>query len=125
MTTVAEAIAAIVDRPKPAPKYATRAKKFRASFAWRRLRYRILSENAKHNGGAARCELCGRSRADGVILHVDHIVPLSKDWSRRLDPSNMQVLCADDNGGKSNRDDFDFRPADAQASKTQHAKEIA
>lgn len=35
-------------------------------------------------------------------LHVDHIVPLSVDWSRRLDLLNLQVLCADCNQGKRN-----------------------
>jgi hypothetical protein len=73
------------------------------SDAWRRLRYTVLREQ---NGC---CQLCGRSRKDGVILHVDHIVPLSKDWSKRLDPTNLQVLCADCNLGKSNTDEIDWR----------------
>lgn len=70
---------------------------------WRRLRYRVLREQ---NG---RCQLCGKSQKDGVILHVDHIVPLSIDWSKRLDINNLQVLCSDCNLGKSNTDTIDWR----------------
>jgi 5-methylcytosine-specific restriction endonuclease McrA len=47
------------------------------------------------------CKLCGR-RPPEVALHVDHIIPLTVDWSRRMDPNNLQVLCADCNIGKSN-----------------------
>jgi len=47
------------------------------------------------------CKLCGM-RPPEVVLHVDHIVPLTVDWSRRMDPNNLQVLCADCNVGKSN-----------------------
>jgi 5-methylcytosine-specific restriction endonuclease McrA len=114
MTTVAEAIAAIVDRPKPEPRYATKAKRFRASAAWRAARYKALAANARRNGGIARCELCGRSRADGAVMHVDHIEPLSKNWARRLDPTNHQICCADCNMGKGNKDSTDFRPTEVQ-----------
>ena len=63
MTTVAEALAAIVDkaarrRNRPV-KHRDRAQRFYRSFAWRRLRYVVLAENAERNGGIARCELCG------------------------------------------------------------------
>ena len=34
------------------------------------------------------CVLCG-SKAK----HVDHIVPIKVDWSRRLDPANLRPLC--------------------------------
>lgn len=70
---------------------------------WRRLRYAVLR---KQNG---RCQLCGKSRRDGAVLHVDHIVPLSVDWSKRLDINNLQVLCSDCNLGKSNTDTIDWR----------------
>ena len=78
--------------------YAELAKEFYLSQEWKELRYSVLKEQ----GG--KCQLCGRSRKDGVVLHVDHIIPLSKDWSKRLDKDNLQVLCEDCNLGKSNKD---------------------
>lgn len=113
MPSVAEFAAAIerarVEREK---REATRAGKrnFYASAAWRQLRYRVLADNARRNGGVARCELCGATAAPGAPLNVDHITPLSRDWSRRLDATNLQVLCGPCNHGKLNRDSTDFRP---------------
>lgn len=74
------------------------SKDFYKSLSWRQLRYDVLKES---NG---RCCLCGRSAKDGVVLHVDHIIPLSVDWEKRLDKNNLQVLCEDCNMGKMNRD---------------------
>lgn len=85
------------------PDYSFIKKKFYASPEWRSLRYEVLKEQG------ARCCLCGRTAKDGVVLHVDHIIPLSKDWSRRLDKDNLQVLCEDCNLGKSNKDCIDWR----------------
>jgi 5-methylcytosine-specific restriction endonuclease McrA len=65
------------------------------------LRYQVLSRD----GG--RCVLCGRSQADGVKLHVDHILPRSQGGTATLD--NLQTLCAPCNRGKSNRDQRDWR----------------
>lgn len=48
----------------------------------------------------SRCRMCGRT-ADVVPLHVDHIVPVSKDGKTVLE--NLQTLCQDCNLGKSNR----------------------
>jgi hypothetical protein len=45
------------------------------------------------------CQHCG---ARNVRLHVDHKIPITVDWSRRLDLLNLQVLCEDCNVGKSN-----------------------
>lgn len=41
-------------------------------------------------------------RATGVRMHVDHKIPLTVDWTRRLDLLNLQALCEDCNVGKSN-----------------------
>lgn len=76
---------------------------FFVSDEWRAIRYQAL----KLIGG--RCCLCGRSAHDGVVLHVDHIKPASKFPELRLELSNLQVLCACCNIGKSNKDDTDWR----------------
>lgn len=87
----------------------TAKEKFRSSIAWRRTRFAVLAENAKRNGGTARCELCGEAGKPGAALHVDHIEAVSRNWSRRLDKSNLQVLCADCNVGKLAGPARDFR----------------
>jgi 5-methylcytosine-specific restriction endonuclease McrA len=98
-------------RAKPSTDIKT---KFYASVPWKRLRYKALAANAARNGGVACCELCGTTAAPGAPLNGDHIEPLSKAWDRRLDPTNVQVLCGDCNHGKSNRDAIDWRPADPE-----------
>jgi hypothetical protein len=52
---------------------------------------------------------CGRSAADDVILHVNHIIPRSRGGSDEID--NLQTLCSPCNLGKSNRDSTDLRRA--------------
>ena len=37
---------------------------------------------------------------------VDHIVPVRKDWSRRLDPGNLQALCCKCHKMKTDRMDY-------------------
>jgi len=74
-------------------------RKFYKSAAWRKVRYQVLKRD---NG---KCCLCGRSARDGVVLNVDHIKPLRKYWSLRLDPDNLQTLCAACNHGKGNWDE--------------------
>lgn len=59
------------------------------------LRYDIL----KRDG--FKCQICGRTVDDGVKLHVDHIVPLSKGG--KTIASNLRTLCQDCNLGKSNK----------------------
>jgi hypothetical protein len=48
-----------------------------------------------------RCRHCGISTALGAVLHVDHIIPISKGGTSDL--ANLQTLCQDCNLGKSNR----------------------
>lgn len=57
------------------------------------LRYRIIKRDLY------RCRACGLSVADGAILHVDHIQPVSKGGGS--EESNLQTLCASCNLGKS------------------------
>ena len=73
--------------------------------AWRRVRYQALRAND------GRCELCGRSKHDGIKLNVDHVRPRRSHPWLALDPRNLQVLCEDDNAGKGNRWWDDWRHA--------------
>ena len=62
------------------------------------LRYDIM----KRDG--FKCVLCGRSaKEDGVKLHVDHIIPVSKGG--KTVPDNLRTLCDSCNIGK--RDKYD------------------
>ena len=57
-----------------------------------RLRWTILERDGR------RCVVCGASAADGVSLHVDHIVSVYNGGTN--DPGNLQTLCAPCNFGK-------------------------
>ena len=59
------------------------------------LRYDILSRDN------FQCVICGASSRQGVHLHVDHIVPISKGG--KSIPSNLRTLCERCNIGKSNK----------------------
>ena len=51
-----------------------------------------------------KCQICGASPATqaGVLLHVDHIVPVAKGGQATMD--NLQTLCQKCNLGKSDLD---------------------
>ena len=51
-----------------------------------------------------KCQMCGRTVEDGIKLHIDHIVPVSKGGSN--DMSNLQVLCHECNLAKHDRVDL-------------------
>ncbi len=59
------------------------------------LRYDIMHRDR------FRCVLCGASANDGVKLHIDHIVPISKGG--KSTPDNLRTLCERCNIGKSNK----------------------
>ena len=59
-----------------------------------KLRYKIFTRD-NH-----RCTICGRSATDGITLHVDHIIPVSKGG--KTVESNLRTLCNECNLGKSN-----------------------
>lgn len=102
---------ALGDR-QPAPEtHRARAKRFYSSQAWHALRFDVLRDNAQRHHGKPACDLCAAHAERGNPLDCDHIIPLSVDWSKRLDRSNVQILCRRCNFGKSNRDATDFRPA--------------
>ncbi len=50
--------------------------------------------------GRYQCKHCGAGSKSK--LHVDHIIPITVDWSKRLDLTNLQILCEACNMGKSN-----------------------
>lgn len=54
-----------------------------------------------------KCVACGRSSDDGIILHVDHIIPRSQGGQNIL--SNYQTLCNICNIGKSNKDNTNIK----------------
>lgn len=51
-----------------------------------------------------KCQMCGRTVEDGVKLHIDHIVPVSKGGGNDID--NLQVLCHECNLAKHDRMDL-------------------
>jgi 5-methylcytosine-specific restriction endonuclease McrA len=57
------------------------------------LRYSVLMRD-----GYA-CKICGRTASDGVKLHVDHVIPVSKGGKTEL--NNLQTLCQECNAGKA------------------------
>ncbi len=59
------------------------------------LRYDVL----KRDG--FKCQICGSSASDGVKLHVDHIIPVSKGGKTEL--KNLRTLCDRCNMGKSDK----------------------
>lgn len=61
----------------------------------RAMRYDVLRRDG------FKCVRCGRGREDGVKLHVDHIVPVSRGGKSTMD--NLQTLCEDCNFGKGNK----------------------
>lgn len=63
------------------------------------LRYDIMKRDR------FRCVLCGRTSKDGIALHVDHILPVSKGG--QTIPSNLRTLCDVCNLGKSDKYDND------------------
>lgn len=48
-----------------------------------------------------KCVYCGLSAKDGAVLNVDHILPVSKGGSNKL--NNLQTLCRACNNGKADR----------------------
>lgn len=71
--------------------------------AWLELRIRVLDTYG------SRCMCCGNYPPD-VVIHVDHIKPISIFPELALEFDNCQVLCENCNRGKSNKIMTDFRP---------------
>jgi 5-methylcytosine-specific restriction endonuclease McrA len=104
MPSIAECLAALPP-PAPKPPRPDKFKLFYNSRAWRNARYQFLKQQPR----PLRCSCCGATAAD-TKLAVDHIVPLKMDFSRRLEQTNFQVLCAVDcNLAKASTDATDWR----------------
>lgn len=69
------------------------ARSVRSSTIKPQTRFRILARDGM------RCVACGRSADDGVILHVDHIIPVQHEGDD--DEENLITLCEECNLGKS------------------------
>ena len=97
---------------KPASKNASvdagKFKRFYRSRAWRAARYAFLKTQPR----PLRCKCCGATAAHARLV-VDHIVPIKKDWGRRLGQANLQLLCDDCNLAKASDDSTDWRTSDA------------
>jgi 5-methylcytosine-specific restriction endonuclease McrA len=111
--TVAELInnVAAVERERAAR--AAEHDKFAAFYRsrkWRAARYAFMKVQPR----PLRCRCCGSTAAD-IRLCVDHIEPIKKNWARRNDPSNYQLLCNDCNLAKASSDTTDWR-SDAPSS---------
>ena len=48
------------------------------------------------------CQECGADCKSNKDPQIDHIEPITRNWEKRLDPKNLQVLCSDCNRLKSN-----------------------
>lgn len=69
---------------------------FLKCFDWLRIRMAALANTD------GRCECCGASAKDGVMLNVDHVKPRKEYPQLALSLHNLQVLCHDCNFGKGN-----------------------
>jgi hypothetical protein len=81
---------------------------FLSTYAWRQLRMVVLTKRG------ARCECCGQTPHDGIVIHVDHIKPRRQYPELALDENNLQVLCEICNHGKGSWDQTDWRRSTAR-----------
>jgi len=66
--------------------------KFKRSRISQKIRYLILKRDN------LKCTICGRGTANGIMLEVDHIVPICRGGLTV--ESNLQTLCHECNKGK-------------------------
>jgi 5-methylcytosine-specific restriction endonuclease McrA len=80
------------------------ADSFYRSQRWRNLRYQAFLRYGRV------CALCKRTpEVNGVVLHVDHILPRSKYPGQQWNLENLQILCEDCNIGKGATDKTKWR----------------
>jgi hypothetical protein len=68
-----------------------------------------VSGIAKEKKEPNRCLFPGCGAAPA---HIDHIRPVIRFWSKRLDLSNFQLMCNKHKWEKGNKVETDFRPED-------------
>ena len=91
-------------KPKPVKaKCDPSSDSFLKTYEWRSLRMLAL----KNHG--ARCQCCGATAANGVMIHVDHVKPRKTHPHLALALDNLQILCEVCNHGKGNWDTTDWR----------------
>lgn len=93
-------IAELQQKVKELQRGPQKAPTFYDSREWKELRYAAIVKYGR------ACMAC---RATTGVMHVDHIKPRSKFPHLALELSNLQILCADCNIGKSNKDSTDWR----------------
>lgn len=69
---------------------------------YRKLRHEVFIRDGEE------CAKCG-NKPPKFIMHIDHIKPVSKYPDLFLNKDNMQVLCAECNLDKSNKNEIDYR----------------
>lgn len=78
--------------PKSKRMPADPIKRTRAEVLSTAVRFRVLRRDGY------RCQICGRSAADGVVLEVDHKIP--RAHGGKNGEANLWTLCFDCNRGK-------------------------
>lgn len=69
--------------------YRKKYQDFYNSKAWKEMReYKFADANGL-------CEACKAKGKAVAGKEVHHVVPIDKDWSRRLDFANLKLLCPD------------------------------
>lgn len=69
--------------------YHSKYNSFYCSREWQQLR------QAKWVAENGLCELCKKQGIIKEAREIHHIVPIEKDWSKRLDYDNLLALCSD------------------------------
>lgn len=80
---------------------------FLETFEWRKVRMLALKKYGP------RCQCCGATPADGIVINVDHIKPRRFYPHLALDVDNLQILCNPCNHGKGSWDMTDWRESQA------------
>lgn len=76
-------------------EYYEQSVKYQRQLMTNSKRYEIL----KRDG--FKCQICGRSKDEGAVLEVDHIIPVSKGG--KTINSNLRTLCRECNQGKKDK----------------------